>query len=459
MTNSARSPRTSGASTKLRPHPTVAAGGSRGCRLRPQCGPGSCGACSGPSSAFRARAAQNAPAAARRASTGDQAADSSAPGRAASPGGGARACADASSWAARRRRRACACRAPARPAAPACRRGRRSQPRRSRPPRARAGWRPSCRTSPRRCGRLRSSDSARGRGRPRRESRLVNSAFELSELGLDVLPHRVRCFTVPHRELKSHRHSSPRERSQSNEPPRAKDTARTRRAPARRSAEAQAFAVAPVVYTSSTVPDRATRHVVRHGEGAADVAASLGEGEATPAWNSTGSFQERDDRQVPPCAQLTSECSRRRVTALEHAVAVSRHEGECGDGRSRHHCGDEVGRHGSEVAAPVFLPRRDERTCPALVDDRSASGREREPPAGALGTAVHGPRAREPHRSQSGGDSLVSAARQTAHTPSPTTEQTAQRCGRTTERIRSIIRCHYRQRRGRKRELAAGDYG
>ena len=39
------------------------------------------------------------------------------------------------------------------------------------------------------------------------ESRLVNSAFELSELGLDVLPHRVRCLTVPHRELKSHRHS------------------------------------------------------------------------------------------------------------------------------------------------------------------------------------------------------------------------------------------------------------
>ena len=42
----------------------------------------------------------------------------------------------------------------------------------------------------------------------------------------------------------------------------------------------------------------------------------------------------------------------------------------------------------------VLLPRRDERTCLTLVDDRSAGGRERESPAGALGTAVHGPRAR-----------------------------------------------------------------
>ena len=47
----------------------------------------------------------------------------------------------------------------------------------------------------------------------------------------------------------------------------------------------------------------------------------------------------------------------------------------------------------AEVAA-VLLPRRDERTSLTLVDDRSAGGRERESPAGALGTAVHeGPRA------------------------------------------------------------------
>ena len=71
--------------------------------------------------------------------------------------------------------------------------------------------------------------------------------------------------------------------------------------------------------------------------------------------------------------------------------AVGRDEREHGRGRPRQRLGDERGRLAGKSPLPVLLPRLHEPPRRLVVDDRGPRGRERDPPAAALGAAPHRP--------------------------------------------------------------------
>ena len=75
----------------------------------------------------------------------------------------------------------------------------------------------------------------------------------------------------------------------------------------------------------------------------------------------------------------------------ESAVAIAGNESDDVDIWPLDPVDDELGGDGREVAASSFLPRRDEGTRAAVVDESSSGCGEREPPAAALGTASNRP--------------------------------------------------------------------
>jgi hypothetical protein len=79
------------------------------------------------------------------------------------------------------------------------------------------------------------------------------------------------------------------------------------------------------------------------------------------------------------------------VTALDASVAVGRNEREGVNGGSLDDIRDDVCRLVGQVAQAVPLPGGDDRPRGAYVGDGGARGGEREPPAGALEAAAHGP--------------------------------------------------------------------
>ncbi len=79
------------------------------------------------------------------------------------------------------------------------------------------------------------------------------------------------------------------------------------------------------------------------------------------------------------------------VAACERPVAVSGNEGDRLDRRTADALDDELPGQRGEPAKTAFLPRRDERANPCVVDDRGSSRREREPPAGTFAAPAHRP--------------------------------------------------------------------
>ena len=131
-------------------------------------------------------------------------------------------------------------------------------------------------------------------------------------------------------------------------------------------------------------------------EGARNVAAALGPRQVALAIDPRPAPQEGRDRDRPGSGELGREGCRRCMSPPEPAIAIAGHEGDHVDLRPGDPGDDELGGDDREVPAPSFLPRRDEGTCAAVVDERSSGRGEREPPAAALGTASNRPRAGRP---------------------------------------------------------------
>ena len=106
--------------------------------------------------------------------------------------------------------------------------------------------------------------------------------------------------------------------------------------------------------------------------------------------------QHGDQTDRPRRRELRGECLGRCVAALQPAVAVARDERDRLDRRRCDARGDELCGDAREVPPATLLPRCDERTSVALVDECSPGRGEREAPTIALGTASNRPGAWRP---------------------------------------------------------------
>jgi hypothetical protein len=136
-------------------------------------------------------------------------------------------------------------------------------------------------------------------------------------------------------------------------------------------------------------------HGARNGtdghDAAADVAPPLREPETPLAREGVEPAEEIGDGTVPEPAEGASEPLRRHASPFPGTLGVARHVDENVDRGCRNDLGDERGRFGRDASPPVLLPRANEGACPLVVHDRRPRAGEREPAAGALGTAADRP--------------------------------------------------------------------
>jgi len=102
--------------------------------------------------------------------------------------------------------------------------------------------------------------------------------------------------------------------------------------------------------------------------------------------------EKRLDRELPALPELTGEPSRWMVAAPDAPVAVGRDERDQMSAGRRNDLDDEGSGERGQPAQSALFPRGDERPYRRIVLDRRARGREREPQAGALATALDRPR-------------------------------------------------------------------
>src|ERR687887_1339285 len=114
-----------------------------------------------------------------------------------------------------------------------------------------------------------------------------------------------------------------------------------------------------------------------------DVPAAIRETQSPLGRRRAGAADEPLRRKLPATAELAGRPLRRMVAALEAAVAVGREEAESEDVRPRHGLDDELRGERRQPPQPALLPGRDDRPDRAVVEDRGARRRKREPPPAA----------------------------------------------------------------------------
>ena len=95
--------------------------------------------------------------------------------------------------------------------------------------------------------------------------------------------------------------------------------------------------------------------------------------------------------QAPEQRKLRGKRPRRDVAAAPRPLGIARDRDEALGRRRRNRVGDEQCNLVRESAPPALLPRPDERTCSAVVDDRRPRIDEGKPSSSALGAASDGP--------------------------------------------------------------------
>ena len=132
------------------------------------------------------------------------------------------------------------------------------------------------------------------------------------------------------------------------------------------------------------------------GERAADVGAAAGTGETALALRPAGPGDDREDGQLPVLRERDGQALGGVDAPPADPVVLAGHERERRRGRPRHQLDDELGRQVGDAPDAALLPGADERLCRTPVGDRGPRRREREPPAGALATALDRPGGRAP---------------------------------------------------------------
>ena len=188
----------------------------------------------------------------------------------------------------------------------------------------------------------------------------------------------------------------------------------------------------------------ARRDLGARAHASAHVAATLVEGEPTLARKCTTSLEDVHDRNVPHPPELGRKASRRDVAALPRAFGVARHGHEAVHHRARERRSQRASAasRASRRRPRSFHARTSARACASYtIAERAEANASRLPEHSAQRRTGHGPG--EPHRSQTGGTSLVSDPRHASHNARPGTSQTAHRSGST----RSSTRTHRRYAR------------
>ena len=188
----------------------------------------------------------------------------------------------------------------------------------------------------------------------------------------------------------------------------------------------------------------ARRDLGARAHASAHVAATLVEGEPTLARKRTTALEDVHDRQRPDPRELGRKAvaQGRRRAATRAPGRRERARGRRPRARRRRSQRVSAASRASRRRPRSFHARTSARACASYtIAERAEANASRLPEHSAQRRTGHGPG--EPHRSQTGGTSLVSDPRHASHNARPGTSQTAHRSGST----RSSTRTHRRYAR------------